>query len=170
MASALKRMAGYLGLMDQEEVNDSGSSGSSGLNQNSFQRSLPQSDSQPTVKLSRRERRAVSVVPSSNSNTNANSNSAGVLDHIVSVSPRMYSEARVIGEHFRSGKPVIMNLSDMEEAERYRLVDFASGLVFGHFGSIERVTPKVFLLTPPNVKVSVEDKTSAAAASFFNQS
>jgi cell division inhibitor SepF len=63
-----------------------------------------------------------------------------------------------------------MNLSDMEEAERYRLVDFASGLVFGHFGSIERVTPKVFLLTPPNVKVSVEDKTSAAAASFFNQS
>jgi cell division inhibitor SepF len=156
--------------MDQEEVNDSGSSGSSGLNQNSFQRSLPQSDSQPTVKLSRRERRAVSVVPSSNSNTNANSNSAGVLDHIVSVSPRMYSEARVIGEHFRSGKPVIMNLSDMEEAERYRLVDFASGLVFGHFGSIERVTPKVFLLTPPNVKVSVEDKTSAAAASFFNQS
>lgn len=170
MASALKRMAGYLGLMDQEEVNDSGSSGSSGLNQNSFQRSLPQSDSQPTVKLSRRERRAVSVVPSSNSNINANSNSAGVLDHIVSVSPRMYSEARVIGEHFRSGKPVIMNLSDMEEAERYRLVDFASGLVFGHFGSIERVTPKVFLLTPPNVKVSVEDKTSAAAASFFNQS
>jgi cell division inhibitor SepF len=156
--------------MDQEEVNDSGSSGSSGLNQNSFQRSLPQSDSQPTVKLSRRERRAVSVVPSSNSNINANSNSAGVLDHIVSVSPRMYSEARVIGEHFRSGKPVIMNLSDMEEAERYRLVDFASGLVFGHFGSIERVTPKVFLLTPPNVKVSVEDKTSAAAASFFNQS
>lgn len=170
MASALKRMAGYLGLMDQEEVNDSGSSGSSGLNQNSLQRSLPQSDSQPTVKLSRRERRAVSVVPSSNSNINANSNSAGVLDHIVSVSPRMYSEARVIGEHFRSGKPVIMNLSDMEEAERYRLVDFASGLVFGHFGSIERVTPKVFLLTPPNVKVSVEDKTSAAAASFFNQS
>jgi cell division inhibitor SepF len=50
------------------------------------------------------------------------------------------------------------------------LVDFASGLVFGHHGSIERVTPKVFLLTPPNVSVSVEDKTSAAQASFFNQS
>ncbi|MDA2965007.1 MAG: cell division protein SepF, partial [Actinomycetota bacterium] len=45
-----------------------------------------------------------------------------------------------------------------------------SGLVFGHHGSIERVTPKVFLLTPPNVSVSVEDKNSAAQASFFNQS
>ena len=62
------------------------------------------------------------------------------------------------------------SMNDMEESERKRLVDFASGLVFGHHGSIERVTPKVFLLTPPNVSVSVEDKTSAAQASFFNQS
>jgi cell division inhibitor SepF len=50
------------------------------------------------------------------------------------------------------------------------MIDFASGLVFGHYGSIERVTSKVFLLTPPNVKVSNEDKTAAAQASFFNQS
>ena len=160
MASALKRMAGYLGLMDTEEVNNSATTNSVGSS-NDF--------SQPTVKLSRRERRAVSVVQPNSAPINPNE-TGGALDHIVSVTPRMYSEARVIGEHFRSGKPVIMNLSDMEEAERYRLVDFASGLVFGHFGSIERVTPKVFLLTPPNVKVSVEDKTSAAAASFFNQS
>ena len=92
------------------------------------------------------------------------------MDRIVTLHPRTYSEARLIGEHYRQGKPVIMNLSDMEESERKRLVDFASGLVFGHHGSIERVTPKVFLLTPPNVSVSVEDKTSAAQASFFNQS
>ena len=63
-----------------------------------------------------------------------------------------------------------MNLSDMDESERKRLVDFASGLVFGHHGSIERITPKVFLLTPPNVAVSNEDKAAAAEASFFNQS
>jgi cell division inhibitor SepF len=92
------------------------------------------------------------------------------MDRIISLTPRTYSEARLIGEHYREGKPVIMNLSDMEETERKRLVDFASGLVFGHHGSIERVTPKVFLLTPPNVSVSVEDKNSAAQASFFNQS
>jgi cell division inhibitor SepF len=93
-----------------------------------------------------------------------------IMDHIISLTPRTYSEARLIGEYYRQGKPVIMNLSDMEETERKRLVDFASGLVFGHHGSIERVTPKVFLLTPPNVSVSVEDKNSAAQASFFNQS
>jgi cell division inhibitor SepF len=82
----------------------------------------------------------------------------------------MYSDVRAIGEHYRVGQPVIMNLSDMEESERKRMIDFASGLVFGHHGSIQRVTSKVFLLTPPNVNVSNEDKTAAAQASFFNQS
>jgi len=96
--------------------------------------------------------------------------SAPALDRIVTLHPRFYSEARTIGEHFRTGSPVIMNLSDMEESERKRLVDFASGLVFGHAGTIERVTPKVFLLSPPNVMVSTEMKAAAADASFFNQS
>lgn len=95
---------------------------------------------------------------------------AQTLDRIVTLHPRFYSEARTIGEHFRMGSPVIMNLSDMEESERKRLVDFASGLVFGHAGTIERVTPKVFLLSPPNVAVSTELKAAAADASFFNQS
>ena len=93
-----------------------------------------------------------------------------ILNRIVAIHPRFYNEARNIGEHYRGGQPVIMNLSDMEESERKRLVDFASGLVFGHHGSIERITPKVFLLTPPNVAVSNEDKAAAAEASFFNQS
>ena len=93
-----------------------------------------------------------------------------VLDRIVTLHPRFYNEARTLGEHYRQGNPVIMNLSDMEESERKRLVDFASGLVFGHHGTIERVTSKVFLLSPANLRVSSEDKTAAAEASFFNQS
>ncbi|MEY3254025.1 MAG: hypothetical protein RJA01_31, partial [Actinomycetota bacterium] len=92
------------------------------------------------------------------------------IDRIVTITPRFYSEARAIGEFYRDGNPVIMNLSDMEESERKRLIDFASGLVFGHAGTIERVTSKVFLLSPPNVMVSSEDKTAAANASLFNQS
>jgi cell division inhibitor SepF len=92
------------------------------------------------------------------------------MDRIVTLHPRTYSEARTVGEHFRDGNPVIMNLSDMEETERKRLVDFASGLVFGLHGSIERVTSKVFLLSPANVSVSNDAKTAAAQASFYNQS
>ena len=90
--------------------------------------------------------------------------------HIITLQPRSYSEARKMGEHYREGNPVIINLDDMEESERKRLVDFASGLVFGLHGRIERVSHKVFLLSPANVNVSSEDKTAAAQASFFNQS
>jgi cell division inhibitor SepF len=91
-------------------------------------------------------------------------------DRIVTLHPRNYNEARTLGEHFREGVPVIMNLTEMDEPDAKRLVDFAAGLVFGLHGSIERVTAKVFLLSPADIKVSQEDKNAAAQASFFNQS
>jgi cell division inhibitor SepF len=89
---------------------------------------------------------------------------------ITTVHPRNYNEARTIGEHFRDGVPVIMNLTDMDDADAKRLVDFSAGLVFGRHGSIERVTNKVFLLTPANVEITAEDKSRIAGAGFFNQS
>jgi len=89
--------------------------------------------------------------------------------NIITLQPRSYSEARKVGEYYREGNPVIINLDDMEESERKRLVDFSSGLVFGLNGRIERISLKVFLLSPANVNVSNEDK-SAAQATFFNQS
>ena len=150
MASAFKRVAGDLGLMDEEEL-DHGNVAA------------------PSVKAVR-NKPTFEVVGKTSTSVSSPVIEPQSMDRIISLTPRTYSEARLIGEHYREGKPVIMNLSDMEESERKRLVDFASGLVFGHHGSIERVTPKVFLLTPPNVSVSVEDKNSAAQASFFNQS
>lgn len=92
------------------------------------------------------------------------------LARIITVHPRTYNEARTIGEHFRDGVPVIMNLSDMEDTDAKRLVDFAAGLIFGLRGTIERVTSKVFLLSPQNVNVTAEDKERIAAGGFFNQS
>lgn len=76
------------------------------------------------------------------------------LSRIVSVRPRSYNEARVIGENFRDGIPVIINLSQMSDADARRLIDFASGLSLGLYGRIERVTSKVFLLSPENVAIS----------------
>lgn len=91
------------------------------------------------------------------------------LSRIVTVHPRTYNEARTIGEHFRGGTPVIMNLSDMEDADAKRLVDFAAGLIFGLHGTIERVTNKVFLLSPADVAVAAEDKARIAGG-LYNQS
>jgi cell division inhibitor SepF len=92
------------------------------------------------------------------------------LSRITTLHPRTYNEARTVGENFREGVPVIMNLSDMDDADAKRLVDFAAGLVFAVRGTIERVTNKVFLLSPPNVSVAAEDKQRMAENGFFNQS
>jgi cell division inhibitor SepF len=87
--------------------------------------------------------------------------------HITTLHPTTYREARTIGEHFRQGTPVIMNLTEMEEADARRLVDFGAGLVFGLRGTMDRVTNRVFLLLPPNVHVTAEDKAKIAEGEFF---
>ena len=87
------------------------------------------------------------------------------MNRIRTIHPRSYNDAMVIGAAFREGTPVIMNLSEMDENNSKRLVDFSAGLIFGLHGSIERVTNKVFLLTPENIEAD-----SDTQASFFNQS
>jgi cell division inhibitor SepF len=161
MANAFRKAANFLGLVDDEEIDQSTPVATQ--NENRFNRPLrtaaPVENESPSY-LRSAPTRAVTPVTQTDV----------VVDHIVTLHPRMYSDVRGIGEHYRLGQPVIMNLSDMEESERKRMIDFASGLVFGHYGKIERVTSKVFLLTPQNVRVSNEDKNAAAQASFFNQS
>lgn len=92
------------------------------------------------------------------------------VSRITTIHPRTYNEAKTIGENFRDGVPVIMNLTDMSDADAKRLVDFAAGLVFGLRGSIERVTSKVFLLSPETVEVNSEDVVLPAGRGVFNQS
>ncbi len=86
---------------------------------------------------------------------------------ITTLHPTTYNEARAIGEHFRDGVPVIMNLTDMAEPDAKRLVDFAAGLAFGLRGTMERVTNRVFLLSPANIQVTAEDKAKIAEGGFF---
>lgn len=93
------------------------------------------------------------------------------MNEILTVHPRQYRDAQVIAESFREGIPVIINLSQMSDADARRLIDFASGLSQGLYGKIERVTAKVFLLSPSHVVVSGDNATedSAEEASFFAQ-
>lgn len=103
-----------------------------------------------------------------------NTRNAGPSDmnEILTVHPRQYKDAQLIAESFRDGIPVIINLTQMSEPEARRLIDFASGLSQGLYGKIERVTSKVFLLSPAHISVSgdaAEDETGVEA-SFAAQS
>ncbi|MFD6418247.1 cell division protein SepF [Streptomyces sp. NPDC060194] len=89
---------------------------------------------------------------------------------IATITPDGFRDARGIGEHFRAGVPVIVNLTAMDAADAKRVVDFAAGLTFGLRGSIERVATRVFLLTPADYRIVSGESTGRASGGFFNQS
>lgn len=171
MAGAMRKMAVYLGLVEDEDRYDpydgyehdrdepverpargadprAGAAGREELRARSSVATLPE----------RRVAAAPAMAPSASDY------------RITTLHPRTYNDARTLGEEFRDGTPVIMNLTEMDDSDAKRLVDFAAGLVFGRRGTIERVTNKVFLLSPPNVHVTAEDKARIAENGFFNQS
>ena len=89
------------------------------------------------------------------------------LAKITTLRPKDYSEARTIGERFRDGTPVIIDLVTMDNADAKRLVDFAAGLAFALRGSFDKVATKVFLLSPADIDVSAEERKRIAEAGFY---
>jgi len=83
--------------------------------------------------------------------------------------PRRFNEARDVADRFKAGIPVIMNLQSTDDTIARRLVDFASGLVYGLDGKIEMVANRVYLLTPANMEVSAEERERLAGGDFYNQ-
>ena len=91
----------------------------------------------------------------------------GRVSRITTIHPKTYDEAQMVGRALRDGVPVVLNLTGVPEAVAYRIVDFSAGVVFGVRGSIERVTPRVFLLSPANIKVD-EPQTSKSTHDLFS--
>jgi len=175
MGSAMRKMGVYLGLLEDTERYDD--EYYDDYDQRA-QRGGAEESSRPAPVANISERRRPQAAPQGGQQPGAHggphAGPQGVvaeLSRITTLHPRTYNEARTVGENFREGVPVIMNLSEMDDQDAKRLVDFAAGLVFAVRGTIERVTNKVFLLSPPNVSVAAEDKQRIAdAGGFFNQS
>ena len=164
MSGAMRRIGEYLGLLEDTGRYDE------------YDGDYETSDTTPAVSQARaprpRDARPAPVSDLSERRRPASGPTGVVaeLSRITTLHPSTYNEARTVGENFRDGVPVIMNLSEMDDNDAKRLVDFAAGLVFATRGTIERVTNKVFLLSPPNVTVAAEDKQRIAEGGFFNQS
>lgn len=142
MGNPLKKTMVYLGLADEEEV---------------YQEEASQAPARaPREREREREREEQPPAPVTplRRPTAVRQPSAGAVNEILTVHPKQYRDAQMIAEHFRDGIPVIINLSQMSDADARRLIDFASGLSLGLYGRIERVTSKVFLLSPENIAVS----------------
>lgn len=149
MSNPLKKTMVYLGLADEEEV---------------YEEPAPRREKQvenKTAPVTPIHRPAVVRQPA-----------PAAISEIVTVHPKQYRDAQAIAENFRDGIPIIINLSQMSDADARRLIDFASGLSLGLYGRIERVTSKVFLLSPENIAVSGDGAIAQAdseAAPFASQ-
>ncbi|MDJ0313241.1 cell division protein SepF [Arthrobacter sp. H35-D1] len=175
MAGAMRKTMIFLGLADGDEHYDAEHAPSPTKDEDNaevFEREAAPAQApvaEPAAPKAGDEEYRAPVTPIKRAASNREE--AESLRQITTVHPRSYNDAKIIGESFRDGIPVIMNVTDMGEADAKRLVDFSAGLVFGLRGSIERVTNKVFLLSPSYIEVLGDDKKiSDTQASFFNQS
>ncbi|MDY0909985.1 cell division protein SepF [Microbacterium sp. CFBP9034] len=143
MSNPLKKTMVYLGLADEEEV---------------YEEPAPQPRGRKTDVV---VEKSAPVTPLHRP-TVVRQPAPSAISEILTVHPKQYRDAQVIAENFRDGIPVIINLSQMSDADARRLIDFASGLSLGLYGRIERVTSKVFLLSPENVAVSGDGTVAQA--------
>ena len=166
MAGALRKTMVYLGLSeeDQRQERERYDDYESYDESDRFEDDADHAEPGHTAAVTQLPRRPVAAV--------VRDAEVGALNRITTIHPRTYNEAKNIGEWFRDSVPVIMNLSDMDDADAKRLVDFAAGLVFGLHGTIERVTSKVFLLSPSHVEIAADEPETPTVSTrgFFNQS
>lgn len=138
MSNPLKKTMVYLGLADEEEIAEQ----------------APQRRGREREQARVVETEQTAPVTPIRKPVAVREPAVGSVSEILTVHPKQYRDAQTIAESFREGVPVIINLSQMSDADARRLVDFASGLSLGLYGRIERVTSKVFLLSPEHVAVS----------------
>ena len=166
--SAMRKIGEYLGLLEDTGRYDEEYDEYDSYAGDSRYEAAARTEEQAMVPAGRGRLRAAGVADISERRRPAPAPSYE-LSRITTLHPRTYNDARRIGEEFREGVPVIMNLTEMDDVDAKRLVDFSAGLVFGCRGTIERVTNKVFLLSPTNVDVAAEARRLAQDG-FFNQS
>jgi len=160
MPNAMRKMAEYLGLVDGDEYNNSYEVVEEYAEYEEQYTQAPLRSVNQTPVATQGAPYVAPVAPAP----------ANDLYRITTLHPRTYNDARRIGEEFRNGTPVIMNLGDMDDADARRIVDFSAGLAFGLHGSIERVAKGVFLISPANVDIGAAARAQLREDPFFNQS
>ena len=169
MAGAMRKMAVYLGLVeDEEEAYDDYVDDEPTARYPRDTAPAPRTEAPARPLRSIAEHPTATVVTAPPVRT-ALRPDADAPYRITTVCPHTYNDAKVIGENYRQSTPVIMNLTEMDDEDAKRLVDFAAGLAFALRGSIDKVTNRVFLLTPADVEVSADDARRLAQRELFRQ-
>lgn len=165
MAGAWRKTLSYLGLVEEDEYEEIDPADEEEMHTAGRPRTLRRlGRSEPAigqaVEQPQHQEAIVRTIPQSR---------PGSGSSIHRAEPKRFNEARELGDRYKSGVPVIMNLQETEDLIARRLVDFASGLVFGLGGKIELVANRVYLLTPHDMEVSAEERERLREGGFYNQ-
>jgi cell division inhibitor SepF len=158
MPGVWKRTMQYLGLVEEEDLEEVDVEAESSVRH----------EAAPVRRYARSEAAAIEARPEGVVRTMPNARPTA-MQTIHRAEPKRFNEAREIGDRYKQAIPVIVNLQGTEDAIARRLVDFASGLVFGLGGKIELVAHRVYLLTPADMEVSAEEREKIVEGGFFNQ-
>ena len=154
MAGVWKKTLNYLGLVEDDDE---------------FVDDIPEADPAPVRRMKPQAVREVPAEIEGVVRTISPSRPLTASSAIYKSEPKRFNEAREVADRFKEGTAVIMNLQSTDDTIARRLVDFASGLVYGLDGKIELVANRVYLLTPANVEVSAEERERIAGGGFYNQ-
>ena len=154
MAGVWKKTLNYLGLVEEDE---------------DFVEEMPEVEPAPVRRMRPQAVREVSSDMEGTVRTIPSRTAVAATGAIHKSEPKRFNEARDVADRFKEGTAVIMNLQSTEDPIARRLVDFASGLVYGLDGKIELVANRVYLLTPADVEVSAEERERLAGGGFYNQ-
>jgi cell division inhibitor SepF len=154
MAGVWKKTLNYLGLVEEDEE---------------FVEDMPDVEPAPVRRMRPQAVREVSSDTEGTVRTIPSRTAVAATGAIHKSEPKRFNEARDVADRFKEGTAVIMNLQSTEDPIARRLVDFASGLVYGLDGKIELVANRVYLLTPADVEVSAEERERLAGGGFYNQ-
>lgn len=154
MSGVWKKTLNYLGLVEEDEE---------------FVEELPDVEPAPVRRMRPQPVRETSSEAEGVVRTIAAPRPVGASSAIHKSEPKRFNEAREVADRFKDGTAVIMNLQSTDDQIARRLVDFASGLVYGLDGKIEMVANRVYLLTPADVEVSAEERERIAGGGFYNQ-
>jgi cell division inhibitor SepF len=163
MAGVWKKTLIYLGLAEEEEYEDYS------YDESEAEEPAPPARGGATSSRRLAERETYSQ-PRREAVVKALPNTRTQPSHFHLVMPTSFNDAQEVGDKFRDGVSVLMNLQTADADLARRLVDFASGLAYGLGGSMQPVAEKVFLITPAGVQVSAEErKRFLEERGFFNQ-
>lgn len=172
MTSLFSKALVYLGLVDEDQVDEAGSDQTpNGYDQapsTGSADSVPQGrrvEPPPTARAATRPQTRPEPQMSSSAASSSVVRPVEVQSDILVVEE--FADARMLADRIRERVPVVLDMRHADGDLVRRVVDFSSGLIYALDGSMRKVGDGLVLVLPPRVTLSRDEKRRLAALNAY---